>query len=196
MSQENNSITQMLSKLGRGESEAVELIWRRFFERVVGLAKNKLGSLPKRVVDEEDIAISAINALYIGAQDGRFKQLNDRDDLWQILCMLTSRKVANAYRKQKSRPHIGESQLGPGVDDEQMLGIAHIATSVPDEAYFDELSIKCRELLENLDENLRHVAMMKLQGYKNQEIADQIGRSVKSVERYLKTIREEWSGEF
>ena len=133
MSQESNSITQMLSKLGRGESEAVELIWERFFNRVVALANRKLGSIPKRVIDEEDIAISAINALYAGAQDGRFKKLNDRDDLWQILCMLTSRKVANAYRKQKSRPQVGESALA-NLDDDPFAGIEHIATSTPDEA--------------------------------------------------------------
>jgi DNA-binding NarL/FixJ family response regulator len=54
------------------------------------------------------------------------------------------------------------------------------------------LAIECEELLALLDDRLREVAILRLHGYTNQEIAEQLGRSVKSVERYLKLIRVEW----
>jgi len=195
MNEENHSVTMMLSKLKGGDDLAAQLIWDKFFGRVRGLAKNKLGAISKRTGDEEDIALSAINALYIGAKDGRFQKLENRDDLWQILCMITSRKAASAWRKQSSRKEVGESIISGGKFNENGLGIEHIASAVPDDAYVDSLSETSRELLEGLEERLREVALLKLQGYKNQEIADKIGRSIKSVERYLATIREEWNSE-
>jgi len=117
---DQHSVTAQLSKLKLGDENAAFVIWERFFERIRGLAKAKLGSMPKRHADEEDIALSAINALYDGARADRFRKLEDRDDLWQILCMITARKTASAWRKKKARPEIGESAFGnPGDDDQQ-----------------------------------------------------------------------------
>ena len=128
----------MLSKLKGGDELAAAMIWERFFDRILRLSKHKLGNLPKRTLDEEDIALSALNALYVGAAEGRFRQLENRDDLWQVLCMITSRKAALAWRKDKSKKEVGESIFQAGTQGDQ-LGIAHIASSKPDEAYVDSL---------------------------------------------------------
>ena len=48
-------------------------------------------------------------------------------------------------------------------------------------------------LLDN--EELRRIARMRLEGYQNGEIAEQIGRSLPTVERRLKVIREIWKAE-
>ncbi|MCC7339391.1 MAG: hypothetical protein IT422_30230 [Pirellulaceae bacterium] len=194
MNEDNHSVTLMLSKLKGGDDVAAQLIWDRFFARVRGLAKSKLGDIPKRTMDEEDVALSAINALYVGARDGRFQKLENRDDLWQILCMITSRKAASAWRKQKTRKEVGES-IFSGFSPDAARGIEYIATCEPDDAFLDDLSATGCELLEGMEPRLREVALLKLQGYKNQEIADKIGRSIKSVERYLSTIRQEWAPE-
>ncbi|MEM7785113.1 MAG: ECF-type sigma factor [Planctomycetota bacterium] len=192
MSDSQNSVTLMLSKLKGGDEVAAQLVWDRFFDRVTALARKKLGAISKRIGDEEDVALSAINALYQGAADGRFHTLKNRDDLWQILCMITSRKAASAWRKQKSRKEVGESVLSGDQPNDDAFGIEHIATAKPDQVYVDSLTNTSNELLEGLNERLREVAILKLQGHKNQEIADKIGRSIKSVERYIATIREQW----
>ncbi|MCR9294274.1 MAG: ECF-type sigma factor [bacterium] len=193
MKASENSVTMMLAQLKGGDEAAAREIWHRFFDRVTSLAHKKLGALPKRVLDEEDIALSAMNALYCGVRDGRFSKLHDRDDLWQILCMLTARKAASAWRKQKSARLVGESVMA-GLSEQELdaLGLQQIADCNPDSDYLDGLNHQCRELLEGMDERLTRVATLRLQGYSNQEIADDIGRSVKSVERYLQTIREQW----
>ncbi|MEM7557566.1 MAG: sigma-70 family RNA polymerase sigma factor [Planctomycetota bacterium] len=192
MSDSEHSVTIMLAKLKEGDEHAAQEIWDRFFDRVRGLAKKKLGNLPQRTADEEDIALSAINALYQGARDGRFKELEDRDDLWQILCMVTSRKAASAWRKKSARLEVGESVFDQP-EAEHLMGIQHIADVQPDVAYLESLSQTSCELLEGLDERQQEIALLKLQGFKNQEIAEKIGRSVKTVERYLKSIREQWN---
>lgn len=191
MSDSENSVTLMLAKLKSGDEEAANLIWRRFFDRVTALARVKLGEIPKRSMDEDDIAISAMQAMYAGVRDGRFDKLENRDDLWQILCMLTSRKAATAWRKHQATKSVGESAVA--AKDDLHLGIQHIAVATPDTDYLNSLSHLCKELLEGLDSRLQEVALLRLHGYSNQEIADKIGRSVKSVERYVKSIRIEWT---
>ena len=49
------------------------------------------------------------------------------------------------------------------------------------------------DLLEN--DNLKQAAVLKMEGFTNSEIADQLNCSLSSVERRLRTIRAIWSSE-
>ena len=54
----------------------------------------------------------------------------------------------------------------------------------------------CRRMLDSLgDETLRQVAVLTLEGYDTQEIAEKLGCVRRSVERKLERIREKWSRE-
>ncbi len=63
------------------------------------------GALSGRMADEEDVALSAFESFYRRAEQGQFPQLEDRDDLWQLLFVLTVRKAINLvnYQGRKSR---------------------------------------------------------------------------------------------
>jgi DNA-directed RNA polymerase specialized sigma24 family protein len=61
------------------------------------------------------------------------------------------------------------------------------------ETGIESLGIHCEELLASVDDRLRRVALLKLAGLSNEEIAASVDRSVKSVERYLQQIREAWT---
>ncbi len=43
------------------------------------------------------------------------------------------------------------------------------------------------------DDSQRNVARLRFEGYSNEEIAQQLGTSLRSVERKLKVIREIWT---
>ena len=45
--------------------------------------------------DEEDVALSAFDSFFRSAEQGRFPRLSDRDDLWQILVLVTTRKAVD-----------------------------------------------------------------------------------------------------
>jgi len=188
----NHSITLQIARLKDGDEAAAQAIWEVFFARVRGLAAKKLTGAAQRVSDEEDVAISAIHALYTGARDGRFDRLENRDDLWQILCMLTARKAALHWRRQKSRKELGESVITQRTPDGQ-LGIDQVIAGRPDQHFMETLTSASEDLLAMLDDRLREVAVMKLEGHTNQEIGDKLQRSVKSIERYLATIRQTWN---
>ena len=57
------------------------------------------GSAPRRAADEEDVVISIFDAAFRGIQEGRFANLGDRHDLWQVLVMLAERKTIALKRR-------------------------------------------------------------------------------------------------
>jgi DNA-directed RNA polymerase specialized sigma24 family protein len=189
--QDAERITLWIDRLKRGDEEAASKIWDEFFPRVQGLARKRLGSLPQRDYDADDLALSALNALCRGAEQGKFQQLENSSDLWQILAMITVRKAAAAWRKKSRSPEVGES-IFQSPDGDVRPGMQQVPDGRAPAELVDALSDTCADLLAQLDDRLREVALLRLSGYSNEEIAEKVGRSVKSIERYMKMIREIW----
>src|SRR5689334_5482133 len=96
-----DSITPWLSLLREGHPVAAQRIWDRYFARLTGLARKKLGHRRFGIADEEDVAISALESFYRNAREGKFPQLADRDGLWRLLIVITARKAIHLRRDQK-----------------------------------------------------------------------------------------------
>ena len=82
------SISFCLEMLKKGDQAAAQQLWQRYFHRLVSLARSRLRAVPRGSGDEEDVALSAFKSLLIRAEQGRFPQLDDRNDLWQLLYVL------------------------------------------------------------------------------------------------------------
>ncbi|MEZ6143508.1 MAG: sigma-70 family RNA polymerase sigma factor [Zavarzinella sp.] len=186
----SHSITNWIRDWQQGDPKAAENLWQRFSRRVEGMAKSKLQQVPGRFGDQADLAQEVFAAVFTGIQQDRFQQLHSRDDLWQILAMVTARRAANLWRKANAANELGESACS--TTDEQVRVLECVAEQ-SDEQLSESLGFASMELLEKLEPKLRHVALMRWRGYSNQEIADELGRSVKSVERYLAMIRMQWT---
>jgi DNA-directed RNA polymerase specialized sigma24 family protein len=183
------SITRFLDPLKAGDAAAVQHIWEVYFGRLVGLARKKLGGAPRRAADEEDAALSAFDSFCRAAAEGRFPRLLDRDDLWQVLLVLTARKAANLLKHEHALKRGGAAW---GCE----AGLADALGREPDPAVVAEVGEQCRHLLGKLgDADLRAVAVWKMEGHTNPEIAAKLGRSAGSVERKLRTIRTLWERE-
>ena len=82
------SITRLFEELKAGKSQAAaEELWAIYFNRLVAVARMRLGQAPKRVADEEDIALSVFNDLCVGAARGNLSEHVRRDDLWHLLLL-------------------------------------------------------------------------------------------------------------
>src|SRR6516165_4182356 len=97
------SVTRWISALKQGDQAAASGLWESYFRRLVGLARARLRDAPRRIADEEDVALSAFDSFCRGAQAGRFPRLDDRNDLWQVLVVITVRKAID-LRKYEGRP--------------------------------------------------------------------------------------------
>jgi DNA-directed RNA polymerase specialized sigma24 family protein len=194
-----DSITHWLDQVKQGDSLAAQQLWQQYFHRLVRLARKKLKDAPRRVADEEDVVLSAFDSFCRGAEQGRFPQLDDRDDLWQVLVMITARKATNQRkhdRRQKRGGGLvrGESVFVTGQSDPDWAGIDQVVGAEPTPEFASQVGEECQELLDRLnDSTLQNVALWKLEGCTNDEIAGRLECKIRTVERKLQLIRQLWS---
>jgi DNA-directed RNA polymerase specialized sigma24 family protein len=194
-----DSVTQWIAQLRAGDPAAAQKLWERYFRRLVGLASKKLQGMPRRAADEEDVALSAFHSFCRGATQGRFPQLDDRDNLWALLVTLTERKAFQQTLRENRRKRGGKAVLDEaalaGAADSSPGGLAELLDREPTPEFAAQVAEECRRLLGLLDPELQAVAQAKMEGHTNKEIADQLGCVVRSVERRLRVIRTLWSKE-
>src|SRR4051794_32816074 len=104
----SGSVTQWLGRLQAGDVASAQPLWERYFQRLVGLARKKLRGNRPCLGDEHDIASSAFHSFCRAAEQGRFPQLSDRKDLWQILVMLTARKACALLKHEGRKKRRGD----------------------------------------------------------------------------------------
>ncbi len=95
------SVSNWIGQLKAGDREAIQQLWERYAQRLVALARARLGGAPRRAADEEDVALSAFHSFCRAAERGRFPRLLDRDNLWRLLVVLTSRKASHLVRHER-----------------------------------------------------------------------------------------------
>jgi DNA-directed RNA polymerase specialized sigma24 family protein len=194
------SVTGWVGQLQQGDDEAAAQLWERYFRRLVGLARAALKGAPRRAADEEDVALSAFDSFCRGAELGRFPDLRDRDSLWRLLVVLTARKAAH-LKRDEGRPKRGggrvldQAALAHGVrGDEEQADFDWAVAQEPTPEFAAQVAEEYERLLGCLgDAGLRTLAVWKMEGYTNHEIAARLGCCVSTVERRLQVIRRLWA---
>lgn len=186
----DGSVTTWIHALSLGDDDGAQRLWERYFGRMVDLARAKLRASSRRAADEEDVALSAFHSFCQAAAEQRFPKLANRDDLWQVLVMLTARKAID-QRKYDTRKKRAESATA-ALDEAALDSV--IGTD-PDPAFAALVADEFRALLGKLDDdNLRQIAMRKLEGHTNEDIAAELNCTVRTVGRRLSVIRALWEG--
>jgi DNA-directed RNA polymerase specialized sigma24 family protein len=186
------SVTRWIAQAKAGDPLAVQRLWERYFPRLVGLARGKLQGLPRRAIDEEDVALSAFHSFCRNAERGSFPRLTDRDSLWRLLVVITARKAVHLVRDEQRQKRGGPRPVaGTGSPDDAL--VERLLSQEPSPAFAAEVAEEYRRLMARLaDRELEGVATWKMEGYTNAEIASRLGCAPRSVERKLQLIRTIW----
>src|SRR5262245_58080155 len=170
----DGSITRWINDLREGHSVAASRLWERFFDRMKHLARPRARpQLTGGVYDEEDVALSAFASFCRALQAGKYPQMQDRNDLWQLLATFTLRKANDHARHERAEKRGGPGlaqrlpeAAGPGADP-----LGQVASDTPPPDLLVLMGEECQRLLDRLaDPELQAVAMWRLEGYTNDEI--------------------------
>ncbi len=196
---EAGSITQWLGSLKEGDHQAAQELWNRYFDRLVRLARQKLKA-QRRLggdADEEDAALSAFESFCDGAAHGRFPMLGDREDLWRLLVVITSRKAGAQAQRRRAKKRGGDRvQVAPQPDHLDYDALHNVVDQEPTPEFAAIFAEEFERLLDQLgDDDLRQVALWRLEGRANDEIAGLLGCARRTVARRLELIRKIWETE-
>lgn len=180
------SVTEWLIDLKAGDPDAAEKIWDRYSDRLTALARGRIASAPRTVADEDDVVASAFESFFRRAVDGKFPQLDDRNDLWKLLITITLRKAGRQAKRawKRNQAHGSPVPIEEHVDSD---GAPDFSAEVTDEL---------QRLFGMLDDPiLKVIGLCKMEGLTNAVIAMSLDCSVSTVERKLQIIRKTWKTE-
>jgi DNA-directed RNA polymerase specialized sigma24 family protein len=189
------SVSRWLGPLQQGDPQAVQQLWQRYFLSLVQLARGRLRQAPRRADDEEDVALSAIDSFCRRAEQGAFPQLHDRDDLWRLLVVITLRKASGLRRHERRQKRGGQARSADTEEDQNAL-LEQALSREPTPELAAQMTEEYERLLDLLgDEQLRQVAVWRLEGLTVQEIASRTPCAPRTVKRRLQSIRILWEHE-
>jgi RNA polymerase sigma-70 factor (ECF subfamily) len=171
----------LLERFRRGQQDAATQIYLRYAERLRALARSKCGRDLARLVDADDIVQAVFGSFFRRASLGHY-DVPDGEELWKLFLVLALNKIraVGAFHRASKRD-VRLTCDGEG----SALGTQVLPDDTP--AHFLHLTI--REALERLPAQHRQMVELRIQGHEVAEIAEQMGRSKRSVERALQEAR-------
>ena len=190
------SITGWYNSLQEGNRGAAQQLWERFAQRLIRLARFRLQPNLRHATDEEDVALSAFDSFCRAAEQARFPQLQDRDGLWQLLVTITLRKIYDQLEYEQAQKRGGGRVLREADVGGAAVNLEAIMSQEPSPEMAAELSEQCQRLLGQLEgDQLRAIALLRMEGYTDHEIAARLGCARSTVQRRLRLIRQQWETE-
>jgi len=194
---QEGSVTFLIKALKTGDPDAARQLWGRYFANLVRLARVRLHDTPRAAADEEDVALNAFYSLCRGAEGGRFPRLDNREDLWRVLLMITARKASNLIQHERRLKRGGGRVIAEAVLAAEALHADGELDQAPGRDPSPEMAAlvvdEYRRLFGALpDESLRLVALLRLERYTDEEIAASLGCGLRTVQRKLQIIRTIW----
>jgi RNA polymerase sigma-70 factor (ECF subfamily) len=183
-----------LAALLDGEARTVEQFWGEYGERLNRLAERHLSSRLSRRVGADDVVQSVCRTFFRRAREGQF-ELSDAEALWRLLCVITLTKcrMTARFHGRERRGINREQPLDAAPGDSIGPGNA-IAGGEPPPDQAAELDDELQRLLSALDPEQQQVVDLKLQELTNEEIAEQIGCSERTVRRVLARVQSRLRG--
>lgn len=189
------SVTSWLRAIEKGDHDAARHLWDRFSPELHQVAKRRMRRLRNRdIVDEEDIVLNAFASFCLSAREGKYQSVENRSELLGLLIVITLRKAGQRVQHATAAKR-GQGQLADQDARKQAAGsgLQLLASDSPNPEEKLLLAEEAEALLDKLpSEELRSVAIMRLSGHTNDEIADALGYTRRTIQRMLSVIRGHW----
>jgi RNA polymerase sigma factor (sigma-70 family) len=178
----------LIAQFKAGSESAARELFDRYCERLMRLARRRIGQRMSSRVDPEDILQSAFRTFFVRVRNDEFS-FHQEDDLFKLLVRLTVRKTLRQiafHRAEKRNPARETAQ--PTSDADILLQISSPdPTPEVEVALVDEFT----QFLGRLAPLDRDVLGLKLQGYSTVEIAERLGSYDRKIRRILDRIQDE-----
>jgi len=179
--------SDLIQRLRDGSGTAAREVFDRYVERLLSLAKRRIGQRMNSRVDPEDVVQSVFRTFFSRMKNDQF-EIHAEDDLFKLLVRITVHKTLRQIAHHKAAKRDPSQEAAQGSDAHEMLMQAMGAEPSPETVvtFMDHLE----HFLGQLSEQDRLVLEMRMQGHSTDEIATKLGSYGRKVRRILERIRE------
>ena len=192
MAEPRSDDRDLVSDYQAGSESAARDLFDKYCERLMKLAKRRIGQRMASRFDPEDVIQSAFRTFFTRVKNDEFT-FEAEDDLFKLLVRLTVRKTLRRiehHSAAKRNPNLEAAQRTDDVEPFSLVA-SHTVTPDMEVALIDEF----QDFIGNLPELDRKVIELKIQGYSTVEIAEQVGSYERKVRRVLERIEKLSKGE-
>ena len=178
-----------LERLKEGDGKGLDELYTGYQQRLLALVRKRLGKIPLRSFDEEDVVQSVMGSFMkqLGIPGSAAQTLESDEDLLPFLFTIATRKTSKRIGIAIKKPISGESVFGADA------GLEQFATKDDEDAIALELVEIAQHRLKQLPDQLYvQIALLRLEGKKVVQIADILNISKRSIERKLKDLKKVW----
>jgi RNA polymerase sigma factor (sigma-70 family) len=173
---------ELLARWQAGDERAADELFRRYADRLIGLARSRLSARLAGRVDAEDVVQSAYRSFFADARAGGY-HIERGGDLWRLLVSITLHKLQDQVDRHTAEKRSVDAERRFGTED-SMAGIRPALLSR------DPSPLELEQAMRPLQPNERRVLELRLQGYNHEEIAGALDCSERTVIRTLNRVKE------
>lgn len=173
----------LLVELHRGQDDAATQLYLRYADRLRSLANKQTATDLRSRIDPEDIVQSVFRTFFRRAAEGHY-QVPEGEELWKLFLVIALNKI----RRTGAWHHAAKRDSRTTVGSENLQQAGESAKN-NDENSLIVLNLVIEETLATMPASTREIIKQRIAGHDVQEIAEQVGRSKRSVERVLQEFR-------
>ena len=176
----------LIQRLRDGSNTAAREVFDLYVQRLLGLAKRRIGARMNSRVDPEDVVQSVFRTFFSRMKNDQF-QISAEDDLFKLLVRITVHKTLRQIAHHKAAKRDPSQETAQGSDANEMLMQAMDAEPTPETVvtFMDQLE----HFLKQLPDQDRQILELRLQGFSTEEIAEKLGSYDRKIRRVLERIR-------
>jgi RNA polymerase sigma factor (sigma-70 family) len=184
-----DAATELVGRWRDGDQHAANQLYQRYVERLSGIVTAQLSSRFQSRLDADDVLQSSCRSFFRRVQEGQF-QFDEDGDVWKLLVTITLNKLRNQIRKHSAAKRNAGQEMRPAnteiPDDFHLQKLA--STPEPVEAFVFSETIEA--VAEHLSPQHAVLLLQRLEGHNQQEIADSLGTSDRTIRRMLDDVKE------
>ncbi len=177
---------ELVARWRTGDEEAARLLFDRYVERLVTLARKRISNRLAARVDPDDIVQSVFRTFFGRVKAGQFRIEQD-EDLTKLLVRITVHKTLRQAEFHQADKRDIAAEAGQDDRPTDHIGEIFAREPTPEEAvlFLDQLE----HFLNQLKPQERQVLELRMQGFGSEEIAARLGTYDRKVRRVLERIR-------
>lgn len=210
---EDNTVA-LVNRFQDGDSNAAELLFAKYFDRLDAFAERKMSDPLKRRVGSDDIAQSVYRSFFAKAKDGIF-QVEESGQRWNLLATLAHRKIMHNVEWRSKAKKRSYSKEQAALDSEGAAELSADVESPVQRAIVDDAiesilnavsphwkripslaedSISVETIAADVDESeteVRRVLVLRMKctaGLENEELSELLDCSVVTVRRIWRNL--------